>query len=308
MRSLQFRKTIFTIGIILFGFTGVYFTSVRIEQDRPPMPPGYGDQDLVFRGEKLKPFSLGMNGILADWYWMQSLQYLGGKLAERPDIKINVNDLREFEPKLLYPLLDNAVSFDPQFLGVYEYGAVVLPTIDPALAVKIAQKGIANNPKEWRLYNHLGYIYWRNGSYDLAAEAYSNASKLEGAPVLMASMAAKMKTDGGSRETARTIYQQMYESAADTSSKQTVQLQLLKLDSLDEIDAINSVLKSSFPACIGDLRIILPKLSDVQLPGGREFRIDESRNLVDGSGIPYLFNKVECKVQLDTDATKLPID
>ena len=87
------------IVLFLLGFVGVFTLSGFIERNRPPIPGGYEDEDLVLQGAKLKDFSLGLNGAIADWYWMQSLQYLGGKLAKKPDVRVNVNDLREFDPK-----------------------------------------------------------------------------------------------------------------------------------------------------------------------------------------------------------------
>ncbi len=311
MNSSQSKQTILAIAVIFMGFAGVFFLSGFVEKNRPPMPIGYEDQDLVFQGAKLKDFSLGLNGLIADWYWMQSLQYLGGKFAAKPDAKINVNDLSEFNPKLLYPLLDNAVSFDPQFYGVYEYGAVVLPAIDPALAIKIVEKGIENNPKEWRLYNQLGYIYWRQNDFVKAAEAYQKASEIEGSSPIMKIMAAKMEGEGGSRETARAIYSQMFDEAQDTKTKQTAELQLFRIDALDEMDAINSVLqnfKQQNNRCANDLREILPLLSNVKLPNNKDFRIDGSKNLVDPSGAAYILDKQNCTVQLDKDKTALPLD
>lgn len=311
MNWLLTKTFVVPLAVILIGFAGVFWLSEYIETNKPPMPAGYEDEDLVFHGGKLRDFTLGLNGLIADWYWMQSLQYLGGKFAQKPDVRINVNDLREFEPKLLHPLLDNAVSFDPQFIGVFEYGAIVLPSIDPASAVRIVEKGIENNPKEWRLYNHLGYIYWKNGDYEKASNAYSKAADIEGAPSLMRSMVAKMKSDGGSRETARSIYSQMFESANDSSTKQTAFLFLLKLDALDEIDAMNNILRSlpqSDAACVSDLRSILPQLIKVQLPNDRKFRIDAEKNMIDPGGAAYVLNRSKCLVELDSNLTKLPLD
>jgi tetratricopeptide (TPR) repeat protein len=311
MNSLQSKQTLIAIAVILFGFAGVFFLSGVVEKNRPPIPAGYEDEDLVLKGAKLKDFSLGLNGLIADWYWMQSLQYLGGKFAKNPDVKININDMRELNLTLLYPLLDNASSFDPQFLGVYEYGAVVLPAVDTAQAIKIVEKGIENNPKEWRLYNQLGYIYWKNEEYEKAANAYENASKIEGASPLMKAMVAKMKTEGGSRETARAIYTQMFEEAPDTNTKQTAELFLSKLDALYEMDEINPVLqnfKQKNNRCANDLREILPLLTNVKLPDNKDFRIDNNKNLVDPSGAPYILDKENCTVQLDKDKTKLPLD
>ncbi|MEZ5425901.1 MAG: hypothetical protein R2747_06540 [Pyrinomonadaceae bacterium] len=309
MKTFSSRQTIPAVAVILIGLLGVFGLSRYIEVRKPPVPAGYQDEDLAFQGSKLKGFTLGMNGLMADLYWMESLQYLGRKFADHPDKKINVDDLREFDPKLLYPLLDNATDFDPQYLGVYQYGAVVLPAIDPDLAIRIVKKGIANNPEHWQLYHQLGYIYWRLGDYQKSAEAYTEGSKLPGATPIMRAMAAKMRTDGGSRDTARAIYREMLEGSVDEQTRQNARIHLVKLDALDQLDAINGVLKNYLQAnsrCPGDLREVLPALSKIQPPNGKDFQIDGEKNPVDPTGAPYLLDRENCAAGIDPVKTKLP--
>lgn len=120
-----------------------------------------------------------------------------------------------------------------------------------------------------------------------------------------------MQTEGGSRETARAIFSQMFEEAQDTKTRQTAEIQLLKLDALDELDAINSVLQSfkqKNNRCAGDLREILPFLANVKLPANKDFRIDNNKNPVDPGGAPYILDKQNCTAQLDRDKTTLPLN
>lgn len=305
------KQTISILILSLVSLAGVFLSARSIEKTRPPLPPGFEDEDIVFKGSEFKDFSLGLNGLLADWYWIQSLQYLGGKFAKKPNEKINVDDLRSFDPKLLYPLLDNATSFDPEYIEVYEYGAIVLPAIDPELAIRIVEKGIARNPGKWRLYHHLGYIYWRMGNFEKAAEAYSRGASIEGATPIMATMAARMLSDGGSRQTARDIYRQMIESSGDSQTVEYARLQLKKLSALDQIEAINQILmenQKNTGSCIKDLSQLLPELSSVELPDQGDFQVDRQKNLVDPTGAPFLLNQNDCTVGLDREKTGLPFN
>jgi tetratricopeptide (TPR) repeat protein len=84
-----------------------------------------------------------------------------------------------------------------------------LPAVDAAQAVELVEKGIENNPQDYRFYHHLGYIYWRLGEFEKAAQIYSEGSQVPNAPPFLRMMAAKMKSEGGSRETARAIYRQI---------------------------------------------------------------------------------------------------
>ena len=302
-------KTLALCAVVLLGFAAVFGLSNFLESARPPLPEGYEDSDLALQGARLKGFSLGSEGLIADWYWMQSLQYIGNKVLNSKE-DINLENLRPLNPRLLYPMLDTATDLDPHFTAVYSYGAVVLPAIDPDQAIKIAEKGIRENPNEWRFYQHLGYIYWRLQAYEKAAEAYSAGAKIAGAPPFLKLMAAQMKNQGGSRETARAIYEQMLAGAEDQQTRENAAVHLLKLDSMDERDAIRAALEEfqrKNNRCATDWREAFPLLKNLKTPRGA-LRFDASTLApVDPTNIPYLLqNTGKCDVAVNIELSKIP--
>ena len=307
MNHSLLKQTILTVAVLILGFAAVFALSGFLEKNRPALPEGYEDEDLAVQGANLKGYALGSEGLLADWYWMKSLQYIGDKIV-KSEKGISMDSMRDLNPRLLYPYLDNATTLDPQFISVYEYGAMILPEVDDAQAIKLLEKGISENPKSWRLYHNLGYIYWRLKNYERASETYAAGAKIEGSPDWMRLMSGKTKLDGGSRETARRIYGQIFDQAEDTRTKETAQLRLWQLDSLDERDAVQKVLsdfKSKNNRCAGNWREIIPLLRTVKLPDGRDFRLDDADNLVDPSGVPYVLDKENCAVKLDGVKSKI---
>jgi tetratricopeptide (TPR) repeat protein len=310
MRS-ETTKTLISTAIIIAGLAAIFGLSGFIERARPPLPPGFEDEDLSLQGAKLKGYSLGFEGLIADWYWMRSLQYLGNKLLQAPEGNINLDDLKPLNPRLLYPYLNTATDLDPRFIAVYSYGAVVLPAIDPQNAIDLTAKGIANNPSEWRLYHYLGYIYWRLGQYDNAADIYSKGSRITGAPPFMQMMAAQMKTQGGSRDTARAMYNEMFAGASDDQTKESAALHLLRLDALDEIDGINAVLaalQKQNGTCPNAWGEAANRLVGVRLPSGKALVIDRNGNPLDPTGIAYLIENKDgtCKAGIDPELSKIP--
>ena len=307
------RRDIAVLVLVLaLGFAAVFVLSNRLEAAKPALPEQYEDEDLSLQGTRLKGYSFGFEGLVADWYWMRSLQYVGNKFLNSREKAISLDDLTPLNPRLLYPLLENATSLDPQFMAAYTYGATVLPAIDADKAIAIVRKGIRNNPGEWRLYHYLGFIQWRLKRYDDAAKSYDEGSTIPGAPPFMKLMAARMRSDGGSRETARLIYRRIYDQAADSQTKENARLRLLQLDHFDERDAIRTALKdfrSKTGRCPQTWQEILPSLSAVSLPQGLEFRVDNEGNLVDPSGAPYILGGSDegCDVALDKERTKIPI-
>lgn len=308
MRSKPNIKTLICSAVIIFGFAAVYGLSNFIEENRPQLPDNYADGDLALQGKKLKGFAFGAEGLLADFYWMQALQYVGTKALNSKQ-KIDYDNLKPLNPRLLYPYLDNATDLDPKFLDVYFYGSIVLPAVDSEQAVKFSEKGIRDNPKEWSLYQHLGYIYWKIGDYEKAAEVYEQGSKIEGAAPFLKLMAGKMRSDGGSRDTGRTLYRQMYEEAKDEALKNNAARWLLKLDTDDEIDAIRDVLdnfRKNNGRCPNSFADIFPQLKSIKLPNNNQFRTDKANNLLDTTNAPYLLDKETCDIRIDYEKSQLP--
>ena len=295
--------------ILFLGFAGVYGLSNYLEAHRPTLPESYADADLEFEGKRLRGFALGAEGLLADWYWMRSLQYVGDKVVTAGIENLNLDDLKELDPRLLYPMLDNATTLDPKLMAAYSYGATVLPAIDPRQAIALTEKGIENNPQEWRLFQYLGYIHWRSKEFEKAADVYDRGSRIPGAPNFFRLMAARMRTESGSRDTARAMYSQMMNEAPDGQTRESARLRVLEIDSLDERDVINTelrALRERTGKCAAGLTEILPALARTRLPAGRELHIDASRNLVDPSGVPYRLDPEKCTAEIDRKRSKIP--
>src|SRR5215467_3877680 len=89
-------------AVLVAGFSAVFFLSSYIENNRVSLPQTFEDQDLSFQGKRLKGYALGAEGLMADWYWMQSLQYIGNKLVRDTSEVIDLGDLRSLNPRLLF--------------------------------------------------------------------------------------------------------------------------------------------------------------------------------------------------------------
>jgi tetratricopeptide (TPR) repeat protein len=274
-----------------------------MDSRRPPQTEVAQVSDELYVTPRVaRRMSLGFNGLAADWYWLRTLQYVGRKLAAHHG-QIQIDDLSALNLKILSPLLENATTLDPQFVAAYEYGAVVLPAVDTDAAIKLVNKGIDANPKAWRLHAYLGYIYWQQGRYREASEAYAAASRVEGAPAWVAAMSAQMSTKGGSRETARAIYETMLRSTDDAQTKQMALNRLAQLESLDEMDALRRILTAyrerAGGRCPAGWREIAPVIRAAR------FRQDASGSPLDPGDVPYHFLDDKCDVELGAESKVL---
>jgi tetratricopeptide (TPR) repeat protein len=287
-------KTLALGMVVVIGMACAALLVRRIDTLRPPEDPNAIDESLYLDGKTARRISLGFNGLAADWYWMRSLQYVGRKIINDSDVPID--NLGLLNLKLLAPLLDTATTLDPEFLDPYEYAAIVLPAINVNDAIRITKKGIDANPNAWRLYHHLGYIYWQQRDYQAASEIYGRGAQIAGAPPWMEAMKAKMAADGGSRSTAREIYTRMYEQSADEKVRDMARRRLLQLDSLDQRDGLRKLF-AAYQARNGKC----PQSWKEIEPVFRALRIavDAAGAPLDPSGMPYVLRAGACEVDLD---------
>lgn len=277
---------------VLVGLASVVGLSRWIDRHRPALNASSEEENLYLNAATVKRVSLGFNGLAADWYWMRSLQYVGGKILKLPE-HVQLDHLGQLNLKLLAPLLDAATTLDPQFMEPYQYAAVVLPGIEVQEAIRIIKKGIAANPSQWRLYHNLGFIYWQQQDFKTAREAYEQGAKLPGAPEWMGAMTARMASEGGSRNTAREIYQRLYEEAADKQIKSMARKRLQQLHAMDEQDVLRRLLaayKSRTGRCPDSWRNVEPLLRALKMP------VDASGSPLDPTGIPYRLAHDKCDV------------
>ena len=287
-------KTIALGLVVVIGMACAALLVRRLDTLRPPPDPNAIDESLYLDGKTARRMSLGFNGLAADWYWMRSLQYVGRKIINVDNVQID--SLARLNLKLLAPLLDTATTLDPEFLDPYEYAAIVLPSINVEEAIRITKNGIDANPNAWRLYQHLGYIYWQQQNYQAASETYGRGAQIAGAPPWMEAMKAKMAADGGSRSTAREIYTRMYEQSADDKVRDMARKRLLQLDSLDQRDAFRKLFaayQTRMGKCPNSWKEIEPVFRALRVPA------DASGAPLDPSGMPYVLRAGACEVDLD---------
>lgn len=270
------------------------------------------ESQLYLSGPAAKRLTLAFNGLAADWYWMRSLQYVGRKIVNHQDAhndQFALSDLSSLDLRLLASLLDVTTTLDPQFIPVYEFGALILPEVNPDQAIALLNKGIAANPSSWRLHQHLGYIYWQRKEYAEASKSYAAGAQLPGAPAWMTAMSARLKADAGSRDAAREMYIRLAETSDDQKVKDMVTSHLMRLDWLEDRETLRHLLRwaanhntgavDRCPSSWQELwRIIATGFDAADLKRMR-LRIDATTGApLDPSGVPYLLIADRCDVDL----------
>lgn len=232
------------------------------------------EQLLLSSPSAVKKLSLGYEGLLADIYWTRAVQYYGRHI-----------EAQSKDYALLWPLLDVTTTLDPKLIVAYRFGAIFLSEPDAGanrtdLAVKLVKRGVQANPDNWHLDGDLGFLYyWRMKDYRDAAAAYEEGSKKPDAPIWLALMAARVSGMGGSIETSRMMWTEIYDSSKDQTvrNKAAKELEILQVqDDEQHLDAIAADYQHRF----GHFPRTTEELREAGLLGGIP---------VDPEGYPYIF-------------------
>ncbi|MGO9648362.1 conserved exported hypothetical protein [Candidatus Sulfotelmatobacter sp. SbA7] len=217
--------------------------------------------------QALKRLSLGYDGLLADIYWTRAVQYFGSK---------HFAGAQHYD--LLAPLLEITTALDPHLTVAYEFGANFLAPKppngagQPQRAVELAEFGIRNNPKDWRLYYDLGFIYYMDlKDYAHAADAFGRGSEVPGAHPFLRVMAAQMAQHGGELAMAQMMWATTYQSTQDRDVRANAATHLRALQVEQDVTNLESLV-AAYRAKIGHLPA---SFSDLQAAGLlREIPVD----------------------------------
>ena len=234
------RRTTLVVALLIVSCLGGA-VAMEVARDRQFGEPAPGDTVLYMRApETVKRLSLAYSSVLADLYWIRTLQYYGGmRLATGTQ-----QDFRE-----LHTLLDITTTLDPHFRIAYQFGAIFLAEPRPGgagrpdLAVELLQKGFRAEPKFWRYLQDIGFVYyWWVGDFKQAAAWFRKAADVPGAAWWLRPLVAVTLSEGGDRQSSRMLWQSLLSTADNDWLRKSARLRLAQLDALDQIDQLNQSL------------------------------------------------------------------
>lgn len=172
---------------------------------------------LLPNGRHLKVASLGQASTMADLVYLWAIQFYA-----------NYN--REDRGRYVEHVFSNVIpELDPHYIDPYWLGALILSleSRDLDAALRVLDKGFANNPNEWILPYLAGWECHGHGRYGQAVEYFSRAAAVPDAPPFVLRARAGMAKRGGDlREAARMWGEVLDDPRSDASSIAIAERQL----------------------------------------------------------------------------------
>jgi tetratricopeptide (TPR) repeat protein len=302
------RRDLGLVLVIVVGFAAAVGTARVLDAGRPSLGAAVNAEAPYVAPETARRMAMGFNGLAADWYWLNALQYIGRKIEQEArtgrlglEQAVQLDRIKAVDPQVLVRMFDMITTLDPRFTAVYEFAAVVLPAVDVQAAIRLLEKGIRENPDQWYLHQQLAYIYWQRGDNFAAADAFRRGARMTTAR-WMEHMADHVQSKGDDPQIARAMYTRMFEQAQDEQVKEWARRRLMELRSLEERSVIRRVLGAFIAEqkrCPRDWTELTAAL------GGAGLRTHALGPPLDPSDAPYLLvlSPLGCDVSLHPSST-----
>ena len=220
---------------------------------------------------------LSFDAVASDLYWIRAIQHDG---QERQSGRATPRFA------LLEPLVNLAVTLDPQFNIAYRLGAILLALEPPNgpgrpdQAIALLERGLRANPDRWQYAHDIGYIhYFDTGRFDEAARWFRRAAGMRGAPRWLDQLAATTLARGGDREGARQLLTALA-ATSDGDIERLAEHRLAQLQVLDDLDRLHGLVAAyvararSYP---NSLRVL--EAAPLVDPAGRPYTYDPTRGI-----------------------------
>jgi len=297
---VQVVAVVLLVGALLAAAAGLQ----RVREEKYPSTAIADASLYVTSGNTLRRMTAGYNALAADLYWIRAIQYYGD-INLKPHVAPALVPSRgaPADYQLLYPLLDLTTSLDPRFNIAYRFGSIFLAEAPPGgagrpdLAVALLQKGLRERPDKWEYMQDIGFVYyWWFRDFHAAADWFTRASQVPGAPWWLRSLAATTLLEGGDRRSSRTMWEAIRQSAEIDWLRHDAERRLSQLAALDQIDALQKLVDQA------TRRDGAPPTSWTPLLGGRPL----PGIPVDPAGTPYEVD-ASGRVRLSTRSPLFPI-
>ena len=167
---------------------------------------------LVPAPSSVKLMSFGFDRLLADYYWLQLVSYVGDAELQSAD---------KYSKAEQY--IDLVVELDPNFISAYWFASFIIggDLKSPARAAEILEKGINNNPDSWYIPFIAGinqFLFARDQIR--AAKYYRRAAQFPEAPDWLVRQAEILETNSPLIVKEANSWHSVYKSTAEGPVKE----------------------------------------------------------------------------------------
>lgn len=177
----------------------------------PPALKSAKGEAFIPQPQVARVASLGFDALIADYYWLQAIQMIGGAVDDPSQHGDTIGRL-----------IDVVTELNPHVDHPYRFAAIWMTATeaDVRYANRLLARGIEHHPDDWRNrfykgFNHFYYLH----EYAEAADDLEAAMKLRGAPAYLRRLVPRLRGQGAGIEVAAAMLQELHRGTSDLKAK-----------------------------------------------------------------------------------------
>ncbi len=193
-----------------------------VHRGMPSEPRAALGEDFIPKPRFAKSVALGFDGALADYYWLQAVQLVGGTLGDPTQHATTVGRL-----------VDVITTLNPHVGHPYRFAAIWMTDTRDNVekANRLLERGVAHHPHDWRQYFYLGFNHFYHlGDNEAAADWLARASAIDGAPSYLPRLVAKLRSTEGGLDAARAFLGELARQAEDPAEREHYERGLVEIE------------------------------------------------------------------------------
>lgn len=179
-------------------------------------------EDFVPRPEVARTLALGFDSALADLYWLRAVQVVG---REKQD--------PHRHGLYLGRLVDVVTTLNPWVEHPYRFAAIWLTGSPDEVRFgnTLLERGIEHHPDDWRNYFYLGFNhFYYLDDLKSARSALEKAIALEGSPVYLKRLVARLRANTDSLDTASAFLAELANEATSPRARRQYEDALIEIE------------------------------------------------------------------------------
>jgi hypothetical protein len=215
------------VGTTVWNYTSFDPVVERVKRQSPELNP-------VPRVEVVRVFTMGMDALVADLYWISAVNYFGNN----------------FNQRVCYAQLPSymrlVTSLAPNFESAYRFAGLSIPCNDGKAwlyvdeADQFLREGIKRFPSNILMRLVLSYyLSSLKGDLVAAESELVEASKVKGCPEYVLGLATRMRTARGDLDGARQLAEELLANAPNDAAKDALRRRQREIESLKNINILN---------------------------------------------------------------------
>jgi len=241
-----------TNRLLLFFFILGLAGSIFLQNAHDRNHDYFGEKDIFLAlppGKTLRIASFGFDNLVADSLYIWAIQlYSSYHLQNRYDY--------------IEHIFNTITDISPHYIDPYSIGAMIMgeEAGDFQMAIRLLEKGIANNPQNWILLHDAGFFAQKGlKNYIKAADYYGRAAQIPTAPPLMKRLQAHWTYMQDNLDEAWKMWMEIYTSSTEYQAKRSAFNHLFQIKSDRDTTLLNQkiteykALKRHLPSSLDDL-------------------------------------------------------